>query len=98
MVEEERNIREIVQLIKKSLVETCTIDGADELTLMSACLMLTLGRSYSSMCVVLLRLFEDLTMGRAVNHATMHRDCFCENSVQQTWTFCLTQRIDATFG
>lgn len=50
------------------------------------------------MSVVLLRLFVQLTMSRAVNHAAMHWDRFREHSIEQTSTFRLPERVDASFG
>jgi len=52
------------------------------------------------MNIILLTVLQDLVcdFSAAVNHAAMHRYRVCQDSLQQAWTLCVTQGVDATFG
>jgi len=52
------------------------------------------------MNIILLAVLENLVrdFSAAVDHAAMHRNRVCQDSLQQAWTLCVPQRVYATFG
>lgn len=54
------------------------------------------GATYSAVNVVLLRLFEELSVLPAMDHSAMHRDCFVENGLKKLRPVRFLEGVDAT--